>query len=475
MRAKMPESGPALDADAVKERLRKLPQVGAALASDALAPLVEVHGQAVVTRAIRAVLDERRGALRAGRDVVAAITGDDVEHVIAASAQSSLRPAVNATGVLVHTNLGRAPLAQEALARVVEVAGGYSSLEYDLEAGARGSRHHHASALLCELTGADDAAVVNNCAGAVLLALAALSEGKGALVSRGELVEIGGGFRVPDVMRQSGAHLVEVGTTNRTHLKDYASAIDDNTGVLLKVHQSNFAQVGFTKEVPIAELAGLAREKKVSLLVDAGSGLIDPLEGAPHEPAVKRALKDGADLVMFSGDKLLGGPQAGLLVGKAALVEQVRAHPLMRALRPDKMAIAALVETLRLLRDHPERVPLHAALHAPIDVVEARARALVSRCMHPRATLRVVKTEAKIGGGTSPLVTVESRAVRVDDVSAERLHAALRTGDDAVVGRIEDDALLLDVRSVSDDEVATVARALNTALAALLPTGDRDG
>jgi L-seryl-tRNA(Ser) seleniumtransferase len=358
-----------------------------------------------------------------------------------------LRRVINATGVVLHTNLGRAPLAPEALARVAAVARGYSNLEYDLGAGARGSRQDHLAGLLRDLTGAEAALVVNNNAAAVLLALAALAEGRDVVVSRGELVEIGDGFRIPDVLTRSGARLVEVGTTNRTRIADYERAIGADTAAILRVHQSNFRIVGFAEQPAVHELARLAQRRGLVLVDDLGSGV---LEEAGDEPTVRSSLEAGADLVTFSGDKLLGGPQAGIVVGRAELVERLRGHPLQRAVRADKLTLAALEGTLALYR-RSESPPVLRMLAEPPDSVRARAERLAGLTGG-----RVEATVARTGGGSLPLAEIESFACAL----AEDLAAPLRTGELPVIGIVRDGMLLLDCRTIAEDEVEEVAAAV---------------
>jgi L-seryl-tRNA(Ser) seleniumtransferase len=389
----------------------------------------------------------------------------------------SLRRVINATGVVLHTNLGRAPLAARALARVHEVARGYSSVEYDTERRGRGSRHDHVGALIAELTGAEAAAVVNNNAAAVLVALASLAGGEGAareaIVSRGELVEIGGGFRIPDVMRSAGAVLREVGTTNKTRLSDYLSAIGPATALLLKVHRSNFALVGFTEEVGVAALAEAARVCGLPVMVDLGSGaLIDLAElGFAGEPSVAGVLRQGADLCTFSGDKLLGGPQAGILVGRGAIIDRVMAHPLMRAVRPDKMTLAALEATLEIYREGRarEEIPTLRMLADLPPVLEARRDRLLAalRRRAPRARAAALAGRSAVGGGALPLAEPETRLVALDapGLSADGLARALAAGDPPVIARIADDRVLLDLRTLADDEIDDTAQAVAAATA----------
>ena len=403
------------------------------------------HGLAV--EAARTVLDRARDEIRGGRD-----PGELVELVskeIAAAHAFRLRSAVNATGVIVHTNLGRAPLAAAALERVVAVGRGYSNLEYDLAAGERGSRQDHVAAILRRLTGAEAALVVNNNAAAVLLALAALAEGREVLVSRGELIEIGDGFRIPDVLARSGARLVEVGTTNRTGAADYARAAGPDTAVLLRVHQSNFRVVGFTDRPSLPELAEVAAAHDLALVDDLGSGALVPLG---DEPQARDSLAAGAGLVCFSGDKLLGGPQTGIVVGRAELVERLRRHPLQRALRADKLTLAALEGTLTLYLD-PERarreIPVLRMFEEPPDAIRARAERLAAAVGG-----EVEETVARVGGGALPLAELPSYACAVE----EELAAPLRLGEPPVVGVVRDGRLLLDCRTVSDDEWTTSPR-----------------
>jgi L-seryl-tRNA(Ser) seleniumtransferase len=363
---------------------------------------------------------------------------------------------LNATGVLVHTNLGRAPLPEAALERAVEVGRGYSNLEYDLAAGRRGSRQDHLAAILRRLTGAEGALVVNNNAAAVMLALAALAKGREVLVSRGELIEIGDGFRIPDVLARSGALLREVGTTNRTRAADYERAVGPETALLLRVHQSNFRVVGFTEQPSREELATVARRHELPLVDDLGSGVLVELEG---EPSAKESLAAGADLVCFSGDKLLGGPQAGVVVGRAELVERLRRHPLQRALRADKLTLAALEGTLGLYLD-PERaareVPVLRMLQEPPEAVRARAGRLAAAVGGT-----VEETVGRVGGGALPLAELPSFACAVE----EELAAPLREGEPPVVGIVRDGRCLLDCRTLTDAEADEAAGAVRAARA----------
>jgi L-seryl-tRNA(Ser) seleniumtransferase len=401
--------------------------------------------------AARSALARAREEIRAGHD-----PGDLAERAIgevAAATRPRLRRVLNATGVIVHTNLGRAPLATAALDRVVEVGGSYSNLEYDLETGARGSRQDHIASLLRRLTGAEAALVVNNNAAAVLLALAALAEGREVIVSRGELIEIGDGFRIPDVLARSGARLVEVGTTNRTRSADYERAIGPETALLLRVHQSNFRVVGFTELPSTAALADVARRAGLPLVDDLGSGALDPSNSLllAEEPSPRSALSDGADLVCFSGDKLLGGPQAGIVVGRADLVEHLRRHPLQRALRADKLTLAALEGTLLLYLDSPDRLPVGRMLEDASEDVRARAERLAAAVGG-----EVEETVARVGGGALPLAELSSFACAVE----EELAAALRAAEPPVVAIVRDGRTLLDCRTLTDAEAGEVAAAV---------------
>jgi L-seryl-tRNA(Ser) seleniumtransferase len=393
--------------------------------------------------AARTVIDRAREEIRAGAD-----PGDLAERLHAelrAARAPSLRRVLNATGVVVHTNLGRAPLAEEALEHVVAAARGYSNLELDLSSGTRGSRQDHVAALLRRLTGAEAALVVNNNAAAMLLALAALAEGREVIVSRGELIEIGDGFRIPDVLARSGARLVEVGTTNRTRARDYEHAVGADTALLLRVHQSNFRVVGFAEQPRVEELAAVAHRHDLPLLDDLGSGALAEI---PGEPSVRES---PADLICFSGDKLLGGPQAGIVVGRADLVEKLRRHPLQRALRADKLTLAALEGTLRLYLDAPERIPVVRMLRQSRDAIRARAERLAASTGGS-----VEETVGRVGGGALPLAELPSFACALD----EPLAMPLRASEPPVLGIVRDGKLLLDCLTLADDEVDDVARAV---------------
>jgi L-seryl-tRNA(Ser) seleniumtransferase len=427
-----------------------------------------------------AVREAARAAVEARRQVILEtaasqppepppIAADDLERRARDLVRPPLRRVINATGVILHTNLGRAPIAAAAAESALEVAMGYSNLEYDLEAGKRGSRHDHLRALVRELAGAEDAAVVNNNAGATMLALAALAHGREVIASRGELIEIGGSFRIPEVMELSGATLVEVGTTNRTRIEDYAAAINERTGLLLKVHRSNFEIVGFTEEVGPAALATLGRERGVPTMFDLGSGsLLSPADSADiglrAEPGVREAVAAGIDVVTFSGDKLLGGPQAGILAGAAAAIGAARRHPLMRALRPDKLTIAALAATLSLYRDERlDDIPAIAMLRCPLSELRIRAERLsgdVNARLGPGpARADPVPLESAVGGGAMPTTMIPSWGIAITGVDPEIAEAALRRAPIPAIGRIVADRLVLDLRTVAvqGDEAALLA------------------
>jgi len=440
-----------------------LPQVQTLLEQEAAAALIALHGRRAVTAGLRATLAELRAGIAHGQRAAApgadAILADCAER-LAATRRSGLRRTINATGIVLHTNLGRAPLAPEAVAAIAEAASGYCNLEFDLAGGGRGSRTQAVEPLLRQLTGAEAALAVNNGAAAVLLALSALAKGGEVVVSRGELVEIGGGFRIPDVIVQGGARLVEVGATNKTRLADYRAAIGPETRVLLKVHQSNFRTVGFTAETGIAELSGLAREHGLALVVDLGSGL---LKRTPEstEPSISEALAAGADIVTCSGDKLLGGPQAGIIVGQCDTIAPLARHPLLRAVRLDKLSLAALEATLLLHRDRPERIPVLRMIGQRPDELQQRAERLRALLGHGT----VAASEAFAGGGSLPEQRLESRALLIEPASgAEAAAARLRENEPAVVGRISKGCLVIDMLTVSDEELPDLAAALRTVL-----------
>jgi L-seryl-tRNA(Ser) seleniumtransferase len=438
------------------------------LAHPALSEVIAENGHELAIEAARSTLTGARTHIREGAAAPALTElAADAARRLAELTRGTLYPVINATGVIIHTNLGRAPLSAAARAAMDAVASGYSNLEYDLQAGERGSRYLHAEKLLCRLTGAEGALAVNNNAGAVFLALTALAHGRPVVISRGQLVEIGGGFRIPDVMRQSGARLVEVGTTNRTHRRDFEAALDVDTALLLRVHSSNFKQIGFVTEVSLAEMVELGRKHGVAVLDDLGSGsLLDTARyGLAAEPMVQASVAAGADLVTFSGDKLLGGPQAGLIVGREALVSQLRHHPLARALRVDKSTLAALQATLlHYLRGEAEaEVPVWRMISTPASQLEARAAAWAASLGARGIPAAVVATTSTVGGGALPGEVLETRALALTHPAPDRLAEALRQGQPPVVGRIAEERLILDPRTVPLEADAALVGAVEAA------------
>ena len=456
-------AGPRARVPAEAARLRALPAVGELAA---LFPGVP-HGFAV--RAAREAITDARERVLAGAEP------GDLERAAAERLSSllegTLRPVVNATGVIVHTNLGRAPLARAAREAAAESASGYANLEYDVKRGERGSRQAHVEPLLTRITGAEAAMAVNNCAGAVLLACAALAGGREIVVSRGQLVEIGGSFRIPEVAEQSGARLVEIGTTNRTRLSDYEQALGPQSGALLRAHPSNFRTLGFVEDVAIEELCALGRERGVPVIDDVGSGVLaEDIPELADEPAVRRSVAAGAGLVCFSGDKLLGGPQAGLLVGSVEAVTACREHPLARALRIDKLSLAALAATLRLYLDPAEaarEIPVLRMLSAAEPELRARAERMRDLLAGRGVAAEVLRAAAKVGGGALPLLELEGPVCAVDPapVALDELACRLRGHEPPVIGRAREGRLLLDPRTLDDAEAGVAALAVARALA----------
>jgi L-seryl-tRNA(Ser) seleniumtransferase len=440
-------------------KLRRLPSVDQLLGLQAVQELIDAFGRQQTVDALRATLDAARDAVREGAEV------PDASSLVARASSRltrrlspTLRPVVNATGVIIHTNLGRAPLSEAARKAMETVSRGYSTLEYDLEAGGRGHRTAHAERLICELAGAESALVVNNNAGAVLLALTGLAQGRGVIISRGQLVEIGGGFRVPDVMAQSGARLIEVGTTNRTHLYDYENALQANEDAawILRAHHSNFRIVGFTSEPSLSDLVAFGDAHGLPVMDDLGSGAL--LEtgqfGLTHEPMVQESVGAGAAVVCFSGDKLLGGPQAGIIVGQASYVDPLKTHPLTRALRPDKLCLVGLQETLlHYLREEAiEKVPVWRMIALPLDAIAERAKLWQQTLRQTGVPADVVAGYSTVGGGSLPGDTLPTRLLAFPSEHPDQLARALRKVDPPIIGRIEDDQLVLDPRTVLLDE-----------------------
>ncbi len=453
----------------MQEELRKLPSVETVLQRPEVQQSVEDSARPFVLESIRQVMREARQEITGGRPCPSLdslvdrtlIHLKDRERLI-------LRKVINATGVIVHTNLGRAPLSDAARAAMDLVAQGYSNLEYDLEAGVRGSRHVHAEQLLTKLTGAGSAMLVNNNAGALLLVLNALAQGKEVIISRGQLVEIGGGFRIPEVMAQSGVQLVEVGTSNRTNLSDFERAIGDETALLMHVHHSNFRVLGFTHETTLGELSALASHHGLLVVEDLGSGcLLDTsVYGLAHEPTVQEAVQQGADLVCFSGDKLLGGPQAGTIVGRADLVSSLKRHPLARALRVDKTTVAGMQATLLnyVREEATEKIPVWQMISLGLDQIDERANAWAEQLAATGVHVDVIPGLSTVGGGSLPGETLPTKLVALHVTSPDELAARLRSSEPPVIGRIESGELLLDPRTVLANEEQDLLSAVTQAV-----------
>jgi L-seryl-tRNA(Ser) seleniumtransferase len=469
-----PGRGEEMGEKSQRESLRQIPGVDALLQTQAIQDALSRHPRRLVLDAIRETLeDTRKQLLQAGP------ASSEIDHQrlvgliinrVERLAEFTLRPVVNATGIVIHTNLGRSLLPDEAIERLQLICSGYNNLEYDLQRGERGSRYVHAEAILGELTGAEAALVVNNNAGAVFLALNTLARGREVVVSRGQLVEIGGSFRIPDVMSSSGAFLREVGTTNRTHLKDYAAAITEQTALLMKVHTSNYKIIGFTAEVALEELVKLGRERGLPVMEDLGSGCFINLAsfGLHGETTVQETVNAGADLITFSGDKLLGGPQAGILVGRKDLIERCRKNPITRALRVDKMSLAALEATLRLYRDEHhalEQIPTLKMIAASPEELKSRAEELATmiRGINGSRPLRVEVRQgsSQVGGGALPAQNLPTYvvAVRSEVFSPNAIERHLRENNPPIIGRIESDYLLMDTRTVRHFELELIRQA----------------
>lgn len=455
--------------------LKNLPGIDRVLDCENLSSSKAPH--ALVVESAREAVEHARSSILAGGSPSCAHLESicaDAEARLRNKRIFSLREVINATGTLLHTNLGRAPLCSAALENISNIAKGYSNLELNLESGKRGHRYSHVDELLCRLTGAEAAAVVNNNAGAVLLALTALARGREAVVSRGELVEIGGAFRVPDVMEAGGVQLREVGTTNKTHLRDYRQAINPETGLLLKVHTSNYRIVGFTQSVAANELVNLGREHNIPVMEDLGSGMLFDLSafGLPREPTVAEQVEAGIDVITFSGDKLLGGPQAGIIVGKRWAIDAIRQHPLARALRMDKLTLAALETTLRQYLDQEqalEQIPVLQMLKMSAETVHERSRAFAQElakhlddATKSKAHVEIVEESSCVGGGALPTTDLPGSAVavRFPDLSLEALALHLRRQQPAIVARIQDDALFLNLRTVFPSQVEELVQGI---------------
>jgi L-seryl-tRNA(Ser) seleniumtransferase len=446
---------------------RKLPKVDQLLDDPACQSRIETHGRELVVSALRDAIGSARARIAGGEpcppiDLILA----DVERRLADEGKPSLRPVINASGVIIHTNLGRSPLSDATILAMTHVAKGYSNLEFDLASGERGSRYEHCGKLLAALTGAEDGIVVNNNASSLLLILRALAAGREIVISRSQLVEIGGGVRIPELLQEFGIKMVEVGTTNRTYTRDFERAITERTAAIMIVHRSNFRISGYTCDPPIEELAQLARSRSVNLIDDVGSGTL--LDTAPyglgHEPMVQERVAAGADVVCFSGDKLLGGPQAGYIVGKRPLIECMKQMPLLRALRVDKATLACIEATLRHYRrgDALHHIPIWRAIAASVDAVEARARAWKEHLGSNDPRLRVIDATSPVGGGSLPGLTLPTRALAIGVRDPNEFARALRLADTPVVARIEQDQVVLDPRTVlpgEDDAMLDVVRA----------------
>jgi L-seryl-tRNA(Ser) seleniumtransferase len=461
--------------------LRQLPSVDEILKEERARQWLETHPRVLVLEAIRTAVDRRRKSILLGEKsrspqpaVFLSEILDQAGVILEELSSPSLCPVINATGVIVHTNLGRSLLSEKAIERIVEVGRSYSNLEYDILAGERGKRYVHVESVLTRLTGVEAATAVNNNAAAVLLCLNTLARGKEVIVSRGELVEIGGSFRVPDVMERSGAMLREVGTTNKTHLKDYEKAINENTGLILKVHTSNYKIVGFTKEVPAGELAKLGKRHNVPVMWDLGSGSFIDLStyGAGGEPTVQQAIDAGVDVLTFSGDKLLGGPQAGMILGKKIYLDPVRSNPLARALRIDKLTVAALDATLRQYLDRDKaikEIPTLWMLTQPLSEIERKAVLLsdgIRQIGDPGLGVSLQDDTSQSGGGALPTGIFPTRTVciRHDRVSANQIESGLRLGKPHIISRIKEGMVVFDPRTLNDEEIGKIVEAIKKTL-----------
>jgi L-seryl-tRNA(Ser) seleniumtransferase len=456
--------------------LRLLPSVDQMLRKPEVKDMMERYARATVTEALREVLQETRQRIMEsgynGEISAGTIEGELVrvlDERLKKESRGNLREVINGTGVVIHTNLGRSPIAERAVDDLARLSGVYVNLEYDLQSGGRGSRHDIVRDLLRDITGAEDCMVVNNNAAAVLLVLSAMASGKEVIVSRGELVEIGGSFRVPEVMEQGGARLVEVGTTNKTYIEDYRRAINENTGLLLKVHTSNYRICGFTRQASREELAALGREFGIPVVEDLGSGMFVDLGeyGIGHEPTVQDSIRSGMDIVTFSGDKLLGGPQAGIIAGRKEYIRKIAKHPLARAVRVDRLTLSVLESTLRIYAESErvvERIPVLSMLTMPVDRLKRRAERLVELLagIEPYAEIAVETEYSQVGGGSLPLERIETRVLSVlpKSMTLNQLEEGLRMANTPVIGRIARDRFLIDVRTVFDHQLPMLAKML---------------
>ncbi len=459
----------------IREALSKLPSVDECLKSSYGLEWLESFQRRTIIRSIREVIDLKRKEILNGNDpdvTIEAISGN-IETTIKEHSSYKLKPLINATGVVIHTNLGRSILPQKAIENVMATAGSYSNLEYEVSKGKRGKRYSHIKDIITELTGAEDAVVVNNNAAAVLICLDTFARNREVIVSRGELVEIGGSFRVPEVMKSSGAILREVGTTNKTHPADYENAVCGNTALLLKIHQSNYKVIGFTKEVTMEELVKVGRGFKIPVVADLGSGSVIGLEkyGVQGEPTVQEIIKAGVDLVTFSGDKLLGGPQAGIIAGKRELVEKIQQNPMLRAMRIDKMTFAALEAVFMLYLDEEEAVreiPTVRMLTESSDAIKKRARRILNalkKVISDHAKLEILPDQSRAGGGSLPETDFPTFVVSIKpfNISVNALEKRLRQGDPPLISRIQDDLLLIDARTVQESEIKILMNCFNSA------------
>jgi len=459
----------------IQEQLSQLPSVDECLKSAYGERWLASHARKTVLRSIREVIDSKRKGILGGAtaDVTIDAISPDIEAAIKKHSAYKLRPIINATGIVIHTNLGRSILSDKAIEHITTTARSFSNLEYEISSGKRGKRYSNIKDIIKELTGAEDAVVVNNNAAAVLICLDTFAKGREVIVSRGELVEIGGSFRIPEVMKASGAILREVGTTNKTHLADYENALCGNTSLLLKVHQSNYKVIGFTEEVPIEKLMKIGREYKIPVVADLGSGCMINLEkyGVHGEPTVQEVVKTGADVVTFSGDKLLGGPQAGIIIGKEKLIQKIQKNPLLRAMRIDKMTLASLEATFMQYLDEEKaikEIPTLRMMTEPVEIIKKRAKKIFSslKDIAGKAAIAVVPDESQAGGGSLPEINFPTFAVSIkpSGISVNELEKRLRLGDPPVIARIKGNALLIDARTVQDREVKDLARCVIAAV-----------